>query len=93
MKAKIFTKAWELFKAYSITFSQALTIAWNDYKKNLLAQAFNKIPSKAQFAKKKAEAKIIWQSFAGVSFRCEPRNIVKTDGAQFFYDGKTFNAD
>lgn len=93
MKKSIFKKAWILFKRYQITFSQALIKAWNDYKRNLLVTAYNKIPSKAQYSKKKNEAKLAIKNFLEVDFLCVSRNIANTDGASIWYDGKTFNAD
>lgn len=93
MKASIFTKAWQLFKMYNITFSQALIKAWSDYKRSLLVAVYNKIPSTRSFTKKKAEAKLAWQKFTEVNFRMERRNIIENSGARFFYDAKTFNAD
>ncbi|MBY0487068.1 MAG: hypothetical protein K2P85_07785, partial [Flavobacteriaceae bacterium] len=63
MKKTIFKRAWYLFKRYSITFSQALIKAWNDHKRDLLVAIYNKIPSKAQFANKKIEAKKALRNF------------------------------
>lgn len=93
MKQSIFKRAWYLFKKYSITFSQALIKAWNDHKRNLLIQIYNKIPSASQYAKKKIEAKKAWQNFKDVTFSCTPRNIVNNSGAAAYYNGLTFNAD
>lgn len=41
MKSQIFTKAWELFKIYEITFSQALKDAWKLAKRELIKIQFS----------------------------------------------------
>lgn len=93
MKKSIFKRAWYLFKKYSITFSQALIKSWNDYKRDLLIEIYNKIPSKSQFSKKKVEAKKSWQNFTEVTFKCAPRNLVINSGAAAYYNGSNYNAD
>lgn len=93
MKSQIFTKAWELFRKYNITFNQALTKAWSDFKRDLLVQVYNKIPSKAQFSKKKQEAKKMWQNFKGVDFLCVPRNIINNSGAAAYYGIGVYSGD
>lgn len=40
MKSQIFKTAWELFKSYNVTFSQALTEAWKKAKRELLKLEF-----------------------------------------------------
>jgi len=40
MKSKILTKAWELFRTYEITFSQALTDAWKLAKREMVKIQF-----------------------------------------------------
>jgi hypothetical protein len=93
MKTQIFKRAWELFKKYNITFNQALTKSWNEFKRSLLVLVYNKIPSKAQYAKKKLEAKKAFQSFVEVDFLCVPRNIANNEGACNWYGIGAYNAD
>lgn len=92
-KREIFARAWSLFRKYNLSFSQALTKAWNDFKRSQLAESFNFIPSTRQYAKKKEHARAIWKNFSGVDFSCTPRNISDNSGAFSWYDGKTYNAD
>ena len=93
MRKFIFNRAWSLFKRYSITFSQALIKAWNDYKRELVAKAFQKIPSTGQFAKKKKEAENAWRNFPALSFECTPRIIVDNSGAAAYYNTGVYNGD
>ena len=92
-KKTIFARAWTLFRKYELSFSQALTKAWNDFKRSQLAEVFNSIPSIRQFAKKKEQAKMLWRNFEDVDFSCTPRNIESNSAASIWYDGKTYNAD
>ena len=41
MKSQIFTKAWELFKTYEISFSEALKDAWKLAKRELVKIQFS----------------------------------------------------
>jgi hypothetical protein len=93
MKKSIFKRAWALFKQYSITFSQALIKAWNDYKRELLIKAYQLIPSTAQYKKKKEAAHNLWRSFKGVDFECRLRNVVANSGAAAYYGKGLYNAD
>jgi len=92
-KSKIFSKAWNLFRKYNITFSQALVKAWTDFKREFYVAIYNKIPSKAQYAKKKIEAKKMYETFNSVGFILVPRNVLNNDGAASYYDGLTLNMD
>lgn len=92
MKTLLFKTAWSLFRKYNITFSQALTKAWNDVKRQMYISIYNSIPSKPQFAKKKLEAKKMYERF-NVYFELPLRNIVDNSGAARYYDGVTLNMD
>jgi len=91
-KSQIMSTAWKLFRKYNITWSQALIKAWNDVKRAFYVSVYNSIPSKAQFAKKKLEAKKMYESF-NVSFELVYRNIERNQNAAAYYDGKTLNLD
>ena len=91
-RSQIMSKAWKLFRQYNITWSQALIKSWNDFKRQFYVSVYNSIPSKAQFAKKKLEAKQKYESFE-VSFRLIARSIENNSGAAHYYDGKTINLD
>jgi len=91
-KSEIFSKAWKLYRKYNITFSQALIKSWNDVKRSFYVAVYNSIPTKPSLAKKKAEAKKMFQSFE-VTFSLTPRNITNNLGASHYYDGKTLNLD
>ena len=93
MRKSIFKRAWTLFKQYSITFSQALIKAWNDYKRELLIKAYQSIPSTAQYKKKKEAALSLWKSFQGVDFECRLRNVIDNSGAAAYYGVGMYNAD
>jgi hypothetical protein len=43
MKSQIFTKAWELFKTYEISFSEALKDAWKLAKRELVKIQFSSV--------------------------------------------------
>lgn len=92
-KSQIFSTAWKLFRKYNITFSQALTKAWNDTKRQFYVSVYNSIPSKAQFAKKKLEAKKMYEQFNTVSFELVLRTLVDNSAAANYYDGHTLNMD
>jgi hypothetical protein len=91
MKKEIFKKAWSLFRMYQMTFSQALTKAWNDFKRSLLVDALWKIASSNKNAK--AKAKQALDNFPTITNRLIRRNIVNNSGASSYYNGLTFNAD
>lgn len=91
-KSQIFSTAWKLFRKYNITFGQALAKSWNDFKRQFYVSIYNAIPSKAQFAKKKLEAKKMYESF-NVSFDLTLRSVESNEGAKYYYDGKTLNLD
>lgn len=91
-KSKIFSQAWTLFRKYNITFGQALTKAWADFKRQFYVSVYNAISSKPQFAKKKLEAKKMYKSFE-VSFQLVARNLVDNSNAATYYDGRTRNFD
>jgi DNA polymerase III psi subunit len=91
MKRTIFIKAWELFRKFEMTFSQALTEAWKLAKRELLIVAFNKIPSLKQYSKKKAAAKTLWQSIETI--RYEWRNSINNDGAAAYYGAGRYSGD
>jgi len=82
-----------LFRKYNITFSQALVKAWTDFKREFYIAIYNKIPSKSQYAKKKIEAKRMYETFNSVGFELVFRNILDNSGAANYYDGKTLNMD
>ena len=92
-KSQIFSKAWNLFRKYNITFSQALIKAWTDFKREFYIKIYNSIPSKTQYSKKKIEAKKMYENFNSVGFQLVCRNIVNNIGAINWYDGKTLNMD
>jgi len=92
-KSQIFSKAWNLFRKYNITFSQALIKAWTDFKREFYITIYNSISSKPQYSKKKIEAKKMYENFNSVCFQLVCRNIVNNIGAINWYDGKTLNMD
>lgn len=91
MKNKVFTNAWKLFKMYNITFAEALTKAWNDFKRSLLVEAYNKIASMNRTAK--ARAKQALDNFPTINQTMIRRNLVINSGAADYYNGSTYNAD
>lgn len=91
-KSQILSKAWKLFRQYNITWSQAMLKSWCDAKRAFYVSVYNSIPTKAQFAKKKLEAKKLYESFE-VSFRLIPRSIENNSAAAHYYNGKTLNLD
>lgn len=91
MKRSIFIKAWELFKKFKMTFSQALIEAWKIAKRQVLIQAYHKIPSTRQFSKKKLEAKKLWQSI--VSTQYDFRRVYNNNGAAADYGAGRYSGD
>lgn len=93
MKSQLFKSAWALFRKYNITFSQALVKAWADFKRQFFIKIYNSIPSKPQFAKKKIEAKKMYENFNTVSFELVFRSIENNVGAIHYYNGATLKMD
>lgn len=91
MKSQIFIKAWELFRKFQMTFSQALIEAWKLVKRQALVKAYNKIPSTRQYAKKKQLAKQLWQSI--ISIRYDWRNTMNNEGAAAYYGIGAYSGD
>lgn len=91
MKRALFIKAWELFRSFKMSFSQALTEAWKLVKRELLVVAYKKIPSKKQYEKKKAAAKMMWQSIETISYPF--RNTLNNDGAFAYYGAGRYSGD
>jgi len=92
-KSQIFSKAWNLFRTYNITFGQALKKSWTDFKRQFYVAIYNSIPSKPSLAKKKLEAKKMYEQFNSVEFSLVPRSLESNSGAKHYYDGKTLNLD
>ena len=90
MKAIVFKSAWSIFRMENVTFSQALTKAWKNAKANI----------KAVIVKSNRLVKSVGLGFDTVYFNELIYTAIKTetiaynnDGAQAWYDGKTFNND
>lgn len=92
-RSEIFTQAWILFRKYNITFGQALTKAWTDFKRKFYISVYNSIPNKPSTAKKKLEAKKMYEKFNTVDFALVMRSIEDNSNAAAYYDGKTLNFD
>ncbi len=92
-RSQIFSQAWKLFRKYNITFGQALKKSWTDFKRQFYVSIYNSIPSKPSTAKKKLEAKKMYESFNNVDFALVMRSIEDNSNASSYYDGKTLNLD
>jgi len=92
-KSIIFSKAWTLFRKYNITFAQALKKSWTDFKRQFYVSIYNSIPAKPSLAKKKLEAKKMYEQFNSVEFDLVPRSLESNEGAAHYYDGHTLNFD
>lgn len=92
-RSQIFSNAWKLFRKYNITFSQALKKSWTDFKRQFYVSIYNSIPTKPSMAKKKLEAKKMYESFNTVDFVLVMRSIIDNSNAASYYDGKTLNLD
>lgn len=92
-KSQIFSKAWTLFRKYNITFAQALKKSWTDFKRQFYVAIYNSIQNKPSLAKKKLEAKKMYESFNSVDFNLVPRSLERNEGSKHYYDGKTLNLD
>jgi hypothetical protein len=85
MRTSIFKKAWELFRKFQMTFSQALIEAWKIVKREMLVIAYNKIPSTRSFQKKKLEAKKKWQAITTIAFPWRDHLVVNNAAAAGYY--------
>ncbi|MCC9016972.1 hypothetical protein [Flavobacterium lipolyticum] len=93
MRKSIFKKAWELFRKFQMTFSQALIEAWKLAKRELLIKAYNKIPSTRSFQKKKLEAKKCWQSIETIAYKLRGHLVANNSGAAAYYGLGRYNGD
>jgi len=92
-RSQIFSQAWTLFRKYNITFAQALKKAWTDFKRQFYVSIYNSIPSKPSTAKKKLEAKKMYEQFNTVDFALTFRSVESNSNAAAYYDGHTLNLD
>lgn len=95
MKSQALKRAWELFKKYQMTFSQALIEGWKFAKRLFIKQEFAKTSSeevtyRAKLVKRFNELKEIIYLPKGHN---SERVVVNNFGAALYYDGKTFNND
>ncbi len=94
MKSQIFTKAWELFKIYEISFSQALKDAWKLAKRELVKIKFSLVD--VTDTEERTKLLNLFNSLKPNTFLNKMRPFKKfaaDNGARLWYDGKTFNND
>lgn len=93
MRKSIFTKAWELFRKFQMTFSQALIEAWKLSKREVLVKAYNKIPLTKSFQKKKQDAKKLWQVIETITYDWRSHLVAKNNGASAYYGIGRYSGD
>lgn len=90
MKSIIFKSAWSIFRMQEVTFSQALKMAWKIAKngvKAVIVKCNKLVKSKGLGYDTVYFNELFFANIETV------RNIRNNDGAQSWYDGKTFNND
>ncbi|TDO67093.1 hypothetical protein EV143_1324 [Flavobacterium chryseum] len=93
MKKSLFKKAWDLFRKFQMTFSQALIEAWKMAKREILIKAYNKIPSTKSLQKKKLEAKKLWQAIETITYPWRSHLVTNNSGAAGYYGIGKYNGD
>jgi len=89
-KQTVMTSAWSIFKMQNVTFSEALTLAWESLKAGVKAVVFraNKLVKSAGLGYET----IYFDKLQFVDIEIK-RTVYNNDGAQGWYDGRTFNND
>jgi hypothetical protein len=93
MRQSIFNKAWQLFRKFQMTFSQALIEAWKIVKREMFVIAYNKIPSTRSFQKKKLEAKKKWQQIETITYPWRSHLVSDNAGAAAYYGTGNYCGD
>lgn len=100
MRKLVFIKAWELVKRFELNLSQALQLAWKEIKANFLFDRINYLDCQYMTSEQRSEYKE--KISMANKLMIEIKNImpvsfvpysVSMNGAQAWYDGKTFNND
>lgn len=93
MKSTVFKKAWELYKLYKMTFSQALVEGWKFAKRRAIAIEVEKLNlsewlQEIEFNKR---IKNIKQTFYPI--REQKNTIIDNSNARLWYGIGTYNGD
>lgn len=96
MKTEIFTEAWRLYRMYDMTFGEALSLAWNNFKLDALSDKLNLLIANGQGNVKEANelvSAIIPLNTKRNSFDLKLRIAVESNGAKHYYGKGLYNAD
>ncbi len=89
-KQTVMRSAWSIFKMQNVTFSEALTLAWEKTKQGVKAVVFraNRLVKSAGLGYET----IYFSKLTFVDIEIK-RTVYNNYGAQGWYNGKTYNAD
>lgn len=90
MKSEVFKSAWNIFRMENVSFSEALTIAWQKFKSGvrvLIAKLNRTVKTGKFMTRQESFLSLVEQSIKA------KRVVVDNSGAAAYYDGKTFNND
>ena len=98
MRKEIFLSAWKLVKEFGITLSKALTIAWKEFKLQVVADRMNELELKYMTSEERAEVKSLRSVFKELNIAIQslkPVRIVEfnNSGAIHDYGIGAYNGD
>jgi len=90
MKSLLFKSAWSIFKMQNVSFSEALKLAWKSIKSGTKAVIvkMNKLVKSSGLGYET----IYFNELVFTNIEIK-RTVYNNEGAQAYYDGKTFNND
>ena len=90
MKSLLFKSAWSIFRMQNVTFSEALSLAWQKIKSGVKAVIVksNKLVKSAGLGYET----IYFNELVFISVET-PKTVVDNSGAAKWYNGSTFNND
>jgi len=90
MKSLLFKSAWNIYRMKGVSFSEALKLAWASIKSGTKAVIYkaNKLVKSAGLG----YDTVYFNKLTFVNIEVK-RTVYNNDGAQNWYDGKTFNND
>lgn len=98
MRKSIFLSAWNLVRKFSITLSEALVIAWKEFKLEVVSEKINALELKLNSPEIRQEVKLLTVIARELNISLNAIKPVlnvefNNSGAAAYYDGKTFNND
>lgn len=98
MRKSIFLNAWEYVKKFSITLSQALVIAWKEFKIETIADKINSLELKLNTADVREELKALYSQIKPLNIALNAIKPVlsvefENSGARHDYGIGAYNGD